>query len=171
MSEIAIANGPINGTKNQPFTSKATNRRFHMHDVQTITDLDKGRLYIVDKDRRNYVEMPIESLSGLIPGRGGPDKEAIVFKRTGATHVIAYNHCDEYRGNAGNGPRCTSPIRQHLRFKVAPGADEIVKFDRKMVSQLQGLKVRTSDDSATGMVLEEDICHQLAVAGFVAARL
>jgi len=154
MSEITSASGPIgNGTENRTVYVQGNKQKIDMHDVQTITDLDKRRLYIVDKNRRNYIEIPIESLNELIPGRGEPDKKAIGLKRTGAKYVIADNHCDEYRGNAGN-------AQVHITIsacvsRVAPGADEIVKFDRKMVSQVRGLKVRTSDDSATGMVLEK----------------
>jgi hypothetical protein len=39
--------------------------------------------------------------------------------------------------------------------KVAPGANEIVQFDRRMVSQVQGLRPQTSNETATGMVLEK----------------
>jgi hypothetical protein len=154
MSEIAITSGPIgNGTENRTVYVQGNKQKIDMHDVQSIADLDKGRLYIVDKDRRNYVELPIESLSELTPGRSEPDREAIVLKRTGATHVIAENHCDEFSGNSGN-------AQVHITIsacvsKVAPGANEIVKFDRKMVSQVEGLKLGTSDDPATGMVLEK----------------
>jgi hypothetical protein len=140
-------------TEHRTVYLQGNKQKIDMRDLQTITDLDKGRLYMVDKDRRNYIEMPIESRSELIPGRGEPEKEAIVLKRTGATHVIAENHCDEYRGNAG-----TAQVHVTVSTcvsKVAPGAEEIVKFDRKMVSQLQGLKLETSDEPATGMVLEK----------------
>jgi hypothetical protein len=161
MSETAIANGPIgDGTENRTVYVQGNKQKIDMHDVQTITDLDKGRLYIVDKDRKNYVEMPIESLSELTPDRGETDAEAIVLKRTGATHFIADNRCDEYRGKAGNAQMditvsaCVS--------KVAPGANEIVKFDRKMVSQVQGLKARTPDET-TGMVLEKQSVINLRV--------
>jgi hypothetical protein len=154
MSEIAIASGPVgNGIENRTVYVQGNKQKIDMRDVQMITDLDNGRLYIVDKNRRNYVEMPIESLSELAPGRGATDSEAIVLKRTGAKHVIADNHCDEYRGNAGD-----AQVRVTISAcvsKVAPGANEIVKFDRKMVSQFQGLKLGTSNDPATGMVLEK----------------
>ena len=152
MSEVAIANGPIgNGTENRTVYVQGNKQKIDTQGVQTITDLDKGRLYIVDKDRRNYIEMPIGSLSELTPGRDDTtDSQAIVLKRTGARHFIADNHCDEYRGKAGNAQMdvtisaCVS--------KVAPGANEIVQFDRRMVSQVQGLRPQTSNETATGMV-------------------
>jgi Domain of unknown function (DUF4412) len=154
MSEVAIASGPVGkGTENRTVYVQGNKQKIDTRDIQTITDLDKGQLYIVDKDRKNYVEMPIESLSELTPGRGSTDADAIVLRRTGATHVIADNHCDEYRGKASNAEMdvtisaCVS--------KVAPGANEIVKFDRTMVSQIQGLKPEASGESATGMVLEK----------------
>lgn len=170
MSEVAIARGPIgNRTEHRIVYVQGNKQKIDMQDVQTITDLDKRMLYIIDKERRNYVEMPIESLNELIRGRGDSDKQAIVLKRTGATHVIADNHCLEYRGNAGN-------AKVHITVsacvsRAAPGADEIVKFDRNMISQLRGLKAGgfrgTSNRNGAG----EKICHQSAAADSVAGRL
>src|SRR5271170_1969876 len=162
MSEVAIASGPIgNGTENRTVYVQGNKQKIDMRDVQTITDLDKGRLFIVDKERKNYVEMPIESLSDLTAGSAETDAEPIVLRRTGAKHVIADNHCDEYRGRAGNAQvditisACVS--------KVAPGANEIVKFDRTMVSQIRGIKLGAKDEPAPGMVLEKQSVINLRV--------
>jgi hypothetical protein len=162
MSEVAVASGPIqNGTENQTVYVQGNKQKIDMHDIQTIADLDKGRLYIVDKTRRNYVEMPIGSLAELTPRQDDSDSKTVVLKRTGARRVIAENHCDEYRGNASNS-------EVHLTVSacvstLAPGANEIVKFDRKMVSEVQGPQAGKSNEALTGMVLEKQSVINLRV--------
>jgi hypothetical protein len=59
--------------------------------IASITDLDKQVVYIIDKDRRLYAEMPLQALSSA--RSDNPHGEAILT-RTGKTRVIANHPCN-----------------------------------------------------------------------------
>lgn len=154
MSETAMASGPIrNGTQHRIIYVQDNKRKVDTDGVQTITDLDKGLLYLIDKNRRNFVELPLGSISEMAPGGDGPNTEAIVLKRTGATRIVADDHCDEYSGDAGN-----DQVRLTVSACVsrdAPGLEEMAKFDREMISRLRRQKLKRSTEQSTGIVLEK----------------
>jgi hypothetical protein len=163
MTETAIASGPVgNGVQHRTIYVQGNKQKVDTDDVQTITDLDKRLLYVVDKTHKNYVEMPLASLSGALPSNGGPASAAIELKRTGAKQVIADQKCDEYRGREGNDQlevavsACVSTS--------APGAQEIARFDRKMLSQMRGLQPKPSSEESAGVVLEKKSVVNLRVA-------
>jgi hypothetical protein len=164
MSEIATASGPVGNTAQQQTVYVQGNKqKIDADTVQTIADLDKRLLYIVDKNQRNYVELPLRSLGELSAGASDDvDGAALVLKRTGKTHVVAYQRCDEYRGTQANEgvqvsvSACVS--------KAAPGAKEVAKFDREMIAQLTGARHQTSNEEAnTGLVLEKKSVVNLRV--------
>src|SRR5580692_7436194 len=68
MSETAIASGPIrNGTQHRTIYVQDNKRKVDTDGVQTITDLDKVLLYVIYKNRRNFVEVPLRSLNEAAP--------------------------------------------------------------------------------------------------------
>jgi hypothetical protein len=154
MSETSFVNGTIAPRQeHRTIYTEGNKQKIDMDGVQTIADLDKHQLYIVDKDRRNYAEMPLEHLKDLLPSTGEPNSKPIDLRRTGATRVVAHNRCDEYRGKKVN-ERIQITVSACVS-RNAPGADQIVRFDRKMVSRLLGVTIATSNQAATGMVLEK----------------
>lgn len=163
VTETAIASGTVgNGVQHRTIYVQGNKQKVDTHDVQTITDLDKRLLYVIDKTHKNYVEMPLGSLSGALPGNGRPVGAAIELKRTGAKQVIADQNCEEYRGRQSNDQlevavsACVSTS--------APGAQEIARFDRQMLSQMQGLQPKPSSEESGGVVLEKKSVVHLRVA-------
>ena len=71
MSETAITSGPIGHIAQQrTIYIQGNKQRVDTADVQTITDLDKRLLYIVDKKAREYVEESLRTESGTYPQSG-----------------------------------------------------------------------------------------------------
>jgi hypothetical protein len=163
MSETAIASGALgNGVQHRTIYLQGNKQKVDTDIVQTITDLDKRLLYIIDKQHKNYVEIPLSSLSGALNGLGGPDSATIELKRTGAKQVIADQSCDEYRGREGN---------DQLQITVsacvsnsAPGAREIARFDRKMLARMPALEPKPAKQESAGIVLEKKSVVNLRVA-------
>jgi hypothetical protein len=157
MSETAITSGPIGDVAQQrTIYIQGNKQRVDSADVQTITDLDKRLLYIVDTKDREYVEEPLDTAGGTYPERGEKTQSGtIVLKRTGKTHLVAYQRCKEYRGT-----RADQDVHLTVSACVSnagPGVQEIAKFNRKMISQMSGSQIRTSSEEATGgIVLEKD---------------
>ena len=73
MSETSFESGAI-GPRQEHRTiyTQGNKQKIDTDWVQTIADLDKHRLYIVDKSQRNYAEMPLEYLRDLLPGTADP---------------------------------------------------------------------------------------------------
>jgi len=157
MSQTAVASGPtVNEMQHRTVYIQGNKEKVDADDVQTITDLDKRLLYVIDKAHKNYVEMPLAMAEDPVPESGGGDEdggEKIVLERTGGKQVIADQNCDEYRGGKRDGPleiavsACVSDS--------APGAREIARFDREMVAQIGHLKPTPSGKDSAGVVLEK----------------
>jgi hypothetical protein len=156
MSESAITSGPIGHIAQERTTIyvQGNKQRVDTGDVQTITDLDKRLLYIVDKKDREYVEESLPTGSGTYPESGEVETDTIVLKRTGKTHLVAYQRCNEYRGT-----RADQDVNVTVSACVSdagPGVQEIAKFNREMISQITGSKSRTPSEEATsGIMLEK----------------
>jgi len=156
MSETAITSSPIGQIAQQRTTIyiQGNKQRVDTGDVQTITDLDKRLLYIVDKRDREYVEESLQTGSGTYPESGEVETDTIVLKRTGKTHLVAYQRCNEYRGT-----RADQDVHVTVSACVSnagPGVQEIAKFNREMISQITGSKSRTAGEEATsGIMLEK----------------
>ncbi len=120
--------------------------------VISVTDLDKGVIYLIDKNDRVYTEMPIHALSSTQPGN--MQSETIQINKTGETRIIADQPCDEYRRVEGN-----KLERVSISLCVstgAPGAKEVSQFERKMAARLIGGKSEQSaDNERASLVLEK----------------
>jgi hypothetical protein len=161
MSETAITSGPIGHIAQQrTIYIQGNKQRVDTADVQTITDLDKRLLYIVDKNAREYVEEALQTGSGTYPQSGETETDSIVLKRTGKTQLIAYQRCSEYRGT-----RADQDVHVTVSACVSdagPGVQEIERFNREMISQIIGSKVRRPSEEATsGFMLEKQSVVQL----------
>jgi hypothetical protein len=155
MSETATAIGPNGkGVQRRTIYIQGDKQKVDTEALQTITDLDKRVFYVIDKEKKDYVEMPLASVSNSLPGRDSGPATTITLERTGKSRMIASSRCDEYRGGESNG---------HVQLTVsacvsssAPGAREVARFDRKMVERMAGVqKPAASGKDAAGVVLQK----------------
>jgi hypothetical protein len=163
MSETATADGLLNnGVEHRTIYVQGHKQRVDSNGVQTITDLDKHLIYLIDTNQKNYVELPLDSLSGSLPDDHGAASDTLELKRTGGTHMVAAHSCQEYRGHEANAQlqitvsACVSTS--------APGAQEIAKFDQAMLGQIEGTKTKIEPGSA-GVVLEKKSELKLRAGG------
>ena len=129
--------------------------------ITTVTDLDRSIIYIINKNDRVYIEMPLHNMLSLAQ----PDNvqgQTILLDKTGKTRVIADQPCDEYSRIEGNKLR-----RVTIRLCVsadAPGAKEVLQFDRKMAARLSGgTSKRNAKDGTASLVLEKESVLRLRV--------
>jgi hypothetical protein len=152
-SETETADGlPNDGVQHRTIYIQGHKQRVDSDGVQTIVDLDKQLIYLIDTNQKNYVELPLASLSGLVPKGDGDAGDSIELKRTGGTHVVAAHSCDEYRGY-----KAVAQLQITVSACVstsAPGAQEIAKFDQAMFAQID--RPRSSGEAGPpGVVLEK----------------
>ncbi len=155
MAETSTGHG-LNGeifSANRTIYIQGNKQKVDRDGVTSVTDLDKGIIYIIDKNERAYTEIPIQALSSVQPGN--VQSETIQVSKTGETRIIADQPCDEYRRVEGN-----KLERVSISLCVsagAPGAKEVSQFERKMVAQLSGGKSeeQSADNERASLVLEK----------------
>jgi hypothetical protein len=153
MAETSFAEGPngVISSQNKVVYVQGNKEKIEREGVAKITDLDKNRIYIIDKGRRVYTEMPLQPLGSV---RSENVHGEASLTKTGKTRIVADHQCDEYRAVGGNRV-------EHVTISVCvstdvPGAKEISEFDRNMMVRLGSHKSERSGRSANpGLMLEK----------------
>jgi hypothetical protein len=127
-------------------------QKVETQDASIITDLDRSRVYVIDKPNRAYAKVPLQTLSSSAPST--PQTAAVELHRTGRTRVIASRSCSEYRADSGNAIERVS-VSACISTSV-PASKEISGFERKMEAQLGNHKAtQRPDSSGTALMLEK----------------
>lgn len=154
MSETSMANSP-NGASTQTRTIyvQGNKQKVENPDTDSITDLDKGVVYVVDKQRKRYFELPLRSpTAGPAPNES---QEMIHLDKTGHTRTVANQECTEYAGIQANQLEHVA-ISACVSRKV-PGAGEIMAFAQKFSGSEEMTPDRgaTEKDKSGGVMLEK----------------
>ena len=153
MTETSFAKGPDGeiSSQNKTVYVQGNKQKVERGGIAEITDLDKSVIYMIDKQDRVYTEMPLQALNSSQPDSMQGET---ILKKTGEIRVIANNSCSEYRRVQKNKlERITlsACVSTH-----APGAKELSKFARNMVTRLSGRKFeRSVKNDAAGLILEK----------------
>jgi hypothetical protein len=154
VSETEVQNG-IHGSAKLQKTVYVQGRKQKIEtpNSQTIIDLDQGRIYVIDSNRRSYLEIAFP-LEGDRASRLPRVKLGVVaLTKTGATRWIGGYSCNEYQGIAKVGGM--DIVIDQCISKDAPGALELAAFQRALSSKLAGQKPKASTDSGSrGIALE-----------------
>ncbi len=153
MAQTSVTSGPHSHvTEKRTVYVQGNKQKVEVPGFDTITDLDQGVFYVIDKDKKEYVIFPLTSLKAAEPA-GGVSESKIQLAKTGKTRLVANNLCKEYRGVTGNDV-------EHITFSAcvsdsAPGASEIAKFARSMAAQLHWNDAKTpSAPGPDSLILE-----------------
>jgi hypothetical protein len=154
VAETSTARGPNGETFSEAKTIyvQGNKQKVDRVSVSEVADLDKSVIYIIDKNRREYTEMPLQAFTPAPPG--DVPRETIQLDKTGKTRVIADQPCDEYR-------RVEASKLERVAVSAcvstgAPGAKDISEFERKMVTRLGGGSFeRPADHQPATLMLEK----------------
>lgn len=102
---------------------------------QVLIDLDKGSMYVVNIERKAYVEMPFPP-AGKMGQMMAQRMAAMDFQKTGKHATVAGYPCDEYTGGGdmGNGKYTVLGCFS----SSAPGAADFTAFQKVMAAKLKG---------------------------------
>src|SRR5690348_3515239 len=95
MAETSFAaDGSGSIAQNKTLYVQGNKEKIEEEGIAQITDLDKNLLYIIDKNRRVFTEIPLQTLSSEQPANlhGEP-----ILTKTGKTRIVADHPCHEYR--------------------------------------------------------------------------
>ena len=108
-------------------------------------------IFVIDKKRRVYSEMPLQALGSRPAQQAHVDA---ILTKTGKIRVVADQPRQEYRAVGGN-------KLEHVAISACvstsvPGAKEISDFNRKMITRLGDRMTKGSSRSgAAGLMLEK----------------
>jgi hypothetical protein len=157
ISETMVSSDPIGGSKVQTrrVYTQGDKRKVEERGIDVITDLDRDILYVVDKNQREYAEIPLRALALPRSGDGGSALETIHFHGTKKMRVIANLPCREYRGVIVDQLKQVM-VKACVSDDIA-GAGEVAAFERKIMSRLEGTGAgHSSRADPDRLVLEKD---------------
>jgi len=149
-SFAADASGSI--AQNKTLYVQGNKQKIEEEGIAQITDLDKNLVYIIDKNRGVFSEVPLQTVSSEQPANlhGEP-----VLTKTGKTRVVADHPCHEY--HAGDRNKLEHATISACVSTNVPEAKEIAEFDRNMIARLGGHKSEEKSirSDGAGLILEK----------------
>lgn len=131
----------VQGNKQRTVTSRTA----------IVTDLDRGITLVIDPATRSYFETPFPPHSEGISPAAVNSLYGLTFRPTGKTRKLLGFTCDEYEAKGtvmGNRTRVVGCFS-----KSAPGASEIVAFQRTMSEKLNASAIKPAKNAPTGVPL------------------
>jgi hypothetical protein len=158
ISETSQAIGPgHNVSKNRVIYIQGSKRKVESAGRDVIVDLDKNVYYVVDNHKREYIQIPLQSLKGSTDA----SDEALLLRKTRQKRTVADVPCTEYRGGAGN--QLERIAVNACVSKNAPGAAEAEAFDRKAAARLTASPEEQRDGKSLGLILSKEAIVTLCV--------
>jgi hypothetical protein len=156
MSETSVATSPAGATTlNRTIYVQGNKQKVEKPETDSITDLDKGVVYLIDKRHKKYLEMPItRSLPDKL-GTRDSEGETISLDKTTDTRVVANQTCTEYRGAHANENERVAVSACVSRS--APGVSEVAAFDEKFSHAvgIEDQRPQRGTGESAGLVLEK----------------
>lgn len=150
MAETSYAAGATGSiAQNKTVYVQGNKQKIEEQGIARITDLDNKLVYIIDKNRRVFTELPLEAFSSEQPENlhGQP-----ILTKTGKTRVVANHPCHEYR--ALDGDKLEHATISACVSTNLPAAKEIAEFDRNMIARLGGQPIDKIRSEGAGLILE-----------------
>ena len=126
------------------------------HAQVVVTDLDNGMMYLMNPEKKQYVEMPF-------PPKGPMAKlmsqGTLNFKKTGNSKTVSGYACQEYTGvgsKMGNQYSVTGCFSTK-----APGANDFDAFQKIMASKVKGTAMAMQGEVPDGVPMQIDSTTKL----------
>ena len=121
---------------------------------EVITDLDGGKMYIVNPRAKAYAEikLPPGGVFARIMERYGV---SIAYKKSGGTHKVAGYDCQDYAGTARTGHNTIEATE--CVASDAAGAREFVAFHQALAKKLKGTPLEAKGEIPDGIPVSSTI--------------
>ena len=100
-----------------------------------ITDLDKGKMYVIDPKAKTYFEIEFPPKGDMAKMMAASQSAAMNFKKAGTTREIAGYKCADYNGG-GHMMQGDYTVKECFSTAV-PGAAEFSAFEKNMADKLK----------------------------------
>ena len=101
-----------------------------------ITDLDNGKMYVVDPKSKSYFEIEFPPKGPMAQMMAASTNAAMNFRKAGTTRDVAGYKCSDYDG--GGHMMAGDYTVKECFSTTAPGAEEFSAFEKNMADKLKG---------------------------------
>lgn len=115
-----------------------------------ITDLDAGKMYVLDPNAKTYFEIPFPPQGQMATMMAASTNAAMNFKRAGSSREIAGYKCTDYNG--GGHMMAGDYTVKECFSTSAPGAQEFAAFEKNMADKLKNSGTATGTGEIPGGV-------------------
>lgn len=143
----------INGKKttaDRTLMIEGNKQKTVMEHETVVTDLDRGKMMVIEPAKKIYLEMPFPP-TGPLAQMHETGKVTLDFKKTGRHDKILGYKCDEYSAAGKTVSRKYSVVA--CFSESPPGANEYTTFQKKMAAKLKGTSLQIMGEVPQGLPL------------------
>jgi hypothetical protein len=115
-----------------------------------ITDLDKGKMYVVDPKAKTYFEIEFPPQGQMAAMMAASSNAAMNFKKAGTTREVAGFKCTDYDGGV-HVMQGDYTVKECFSTS-APGAEEFAAFEKNMAAKLKSASTTPANGKIPGGV-------------------
>lgn len=141
-------------TRNRTVMIQGNKQKMVTDRAQVVTDLDNGKMYLLNPEKKQYVEMPFPP-QGPMAQMMAQRMSTLSFKKTGgASKTISGYSCEQYSGAGammGNQYSVTGCFSTK-----APGARDFDAFQKTMAAKVKGTPMAMQGEVPDGVPMQLD---------------
>jgi hypothetical protein len=141
-------------TRNRTVMIQGNKQKMVTDRAQVVTDLDLGKMYLINPEKKQYVEMPFPP-QGPMAQMMARRMSTLSFKKTGApSKTISGYSCEQY---AGAGSMMGNQYSVNGCFSTkAPGARDFDAFQKTMAAKVKGTSMAMQGEVPDGVPIQLD---------------
>lgn len=141
-------------TRNRTVMIQGNKQKMVTDRAQVVTDLDNGKMYLMNPEKKQYVEMPFPP-QGPMAQMMAQRMSTLSFKKTGGgSKTISGYSCEQYSG-AGSMMGNQYSVNGCFSTK-APGAHDFDAFQKTMAAKVKGTPMAMQGEVPDGVPLQLD---------------
>jgi hypothetical protein len=130
-----VTNGANTRDAKQTISVQGNKQKTETERHTIITDLDKGKMYVIDPKAKTYFEIEFPPKGQMAAMIAASQSAAKNFKKAGTTREIAGYKCTDYNGG-GHMMQGDYTVKECFST-AAPGAKEFSAFEKNMAEKLK----------------------------------
>ena len=140
-------------TRNRTVMIQGNKQKMVTDRAQVVTDLDRGTMYLMNPEKKQYVEMPFPP-KGPMAQMMSQRMSTLNFKKTGGSKTVSGYACQEYTG-AGSMMGNQYSVTGCFSTK-APGAGDFEAFQKTMAAKVKGTAMAMQGEVPDGVPMQLD---------------